>query len=229
MPRQTKQPDKQPPQTIQNANAAVVPPPNPVRPPSTLDQVEQPELNTHHVAPATASNSGGWALPHWVWVVLEVIGIPLLAILLVCAALIALKQQRRRRRRTLGSPSRRFASGWRDLVDYARDLGLTVTLERTRGEQAGEITSVGSLPAADASSIASLAAAADAGTFARGIPGDDAATAFWDDVDAARRTLGARAGRWTRLRAALTLGSFTRPGLFSRRPAALRRTSPGAA
>jgi hypothetical protein len=61
---------------------------------------------------------------------------------------------RRWRRRTTGSPSRRLASGWRDLLDHSRDLGTRVDALATRREQAQVIGHPDLAAAADAAGSA---------------------------------------------------------------------------
>jgi hypothetical protein len=204
MPDQSKKPNKRPPQTIQDADAAVVPPPNPARPPSTLDQPDRPDQNTQHLAkekPKPHNGLSGFSL-----VLVLYIGLPLLAIALLCALIVGTKWRRRVLRRTRGSTPNRFDAGWRELVDWARDLGAVVPGGRTRYEQA---VSLAGRPAGEYATP--LAAAADAGIFGRGIPPDVAADLYWRDVDDARRAMAHAAGRFGRLRAALNLRSLRRP------------------
>jgi hypothetical protein len=204
MPDQSKKPNKRPPQTIQNADAAVVPPPNPARPPSTLEEPDRPDQNTQHLAkekPKPHSGLAGFSL-----VLVMYVGLPVLAIALGCALIVGAKWRRRVLRRTRGSTPNRFDAGWRELVDWARDLGAVVPGGRTRYEQAVSLTE---RPAGEYATP--LAAAADAGIFGRGTPPDAAVEAYWRDVDKARQAMAHSAGRFGRLRAALNLRSLRRP------------------
>lgn len=203
MPDRTKKPNKQPPQTIQNAHAAVVPPPNPVHPPSTLDEPDRPQQNTQHLGKLHQRHAGG--LAGWVSVLLYGAA-PVGGLLLICAVIVGLKWRRRVRRRTRGAVPDRFDAGWREFVDRARDLGATVPPSSTRYEQA---RSLAARPGVDRAT--GLAAAADAGVFGPGDPPPEAAAAFWHHVDAACRALTRDAGRLGRLRAALNLRSLRRP------------------
>jgi hypothetical protein len=208
MPDQTKTPDKQPPQTVQNAQAAVVPPPNPVQPPNTLDQVSQPDQNVVGAAPDPKTKHQQWQLPGWVRPVLEYAGIPILALLVLAGLIVAAKSGRRRRRRRRGTPAQRLAMGWRELLDYARDFGTTVPVEATRREQA---TAVGSRLGENATAtVLPLARAADAGVFGPTDPQPQDAESYWRDVDSARRGLRRGRGFWSRIRAAISLRSWRR-------------------
>jgi hypothetical protein len=204
MPDQTKKPNKQPPQTVQDAHAAVVPPPNPVQPPSTLDEPDRPEQNTQHLGKLPREHPG--ALSGWFGAVVLYAGIPVAALALIALLIIGTKWRRRALRRSRGPVPDRFDAGWRELMDCARDLGATVPTGRTRQEQA---TALASRPAGEVAS--GLAAAADAGVFGPGDPPPEAAAEFWQHVDGARRTLTRAAGRAGRLRAALNLRSLLRP------------------
>lgn len=204
MPDQNKKPNKQPPRTLQDANAAIVPPPNPVRAPSTLDEPDRPDQNTQHLGKARKHTGG--ALSGWLGTLLRWGGIPLGSILLICALIVAAKWRRRMLRRSRGPVPNRFDAGWRELVDWARDLGATVPRGRTRAEQADALVG---RPAGDRA--APLAAAADAGVFGPGDPPPHAAAAYWQQVDAVRHAMARNAGRFGRVRAALNLRSLRRP------------------
>ncbi len=204
MPDETKKPDKQPPQTLQDANAAIVPPPNPIHPPSTLDEPDRPDQNTQHLGKIHRKPAG--ALSGWFGAVVKWVAIPVGALLLICAAIVAAKWRRRVLRRSRGPVPNRFDAGWRELVDWARDLGATVPRGRTRGEQA---VALAARPAGERA--APLAAAADAGVFGPGDPPAQAAADYWDQVDDARHAMARDAGRFGRTRAALNLRSLRKP------------------
>jgi transglutaminase-like putative cysteine protease len=204
MPDTSRKPDQQPPQQIQNASAAVVPPPNAVRPPSTLDDAEQAATRGGHVGDTVTD---GWQLPEFVVEALTWGGPPTLFAMLLCGLIVGAKVSRRRRRRSHGTPVFRFATGWSELLDHARDMGVAVSLTGTRREQAGQLARY---------NVGGLAFAADATIFGAGIATDQDAASFWREVDDARRTMSAGLGRWRRVRAALNLTTF-RPGRRRRR------------
>jgi transglutaminase-like putative cysteine protease len=205
MPDTSRKPDQQPPQKIQDASAAVVPPPNAVRPPSTLDDAEQAATRGGRVTGDPGPE--GWQLPEFVVAALTWGGPPILLGALVCALVVAIKTRRRSLRRSRGTPVSRFATGWLELVDHARDLGVAVSRGGTRREQAGELARY---------DIGGLAFAADATVFGPGLSSDQDAELFWREIDRARRAMSAGVGRWRRIRAALNLTTL-RPGWGRRR------------
>ena len=184
-------------------NAAVVPPPTVQRPPGTLDESDQPLHNTTRLIPA--SHPKGWSLPHWLVLLLWWVGLPLLVLLLVMGLIGLLKSRRRHRRRTRGSASQRYAAGWQEILDQARDLRLPVTTSATRAEQARELT-----VQADGAGLRALANAADHGVFGPGDPPEQAATDYWREVRASCRRLRKGAGLRRRAIARFNLATFRR-------------------
>lgn len=205
MPDENKKPNQQPPQTIQDAEAAIVPPPNPVQPPSTLDEPDRPDQNTQKLGKGPQDDTG--VLSGWFGVVFRWVVLPLLVIAFLCGLIVGIKWRRRVLRRTRGLVANRFDAGWREYVDVARDLGATVPGGRTRHEQAVVLAALPLGGRAEA-----LAAAADVGVFGPGEPPPSAAEEYWREVDAARRAMARDAGRFGRVRAALNLRSLRRPG-----------------
>jgi hypothetical protein len=197
MPDTSKKPDKQPPQEIENTDASIVPPPNTSHPPSTLDDLAQSDPSTNRVA--TTPEPGGSGLPAFVGVLVRWVGLPLLALGMICGAIVGAKSLRRTRRRTRGHPAARIAAGWRELVDNVRDLGTTVPGAGTRGEQARSVPD---------QRVAGLAAAADQVVFGAAEPGTAEAEEFWQAVARLRAQLGKEVGRWRRFRAAVSLRSI---------------------
>ena len=213
MPDTSKKPDKIPPQQQQNSSAAVVPPPNSVRPPSSLDSPDQQQTRVDHRS--SKNNSGGSSsngFLHALGVVGLYGGPPIAAIVLPCLLIVGLKSLRRRRRRNQGPSGTQVAAGWREIVDYARDVGRPVPGGQTRHEDARTLGPLG---------LAPLAASADSVVFGPGEPTPDAAAWYWSEVERARREISQGLSRWQRLRAAVSLRSFRTP----RRP--VRLTSAG--
>ncbi|WP_286308910.1 transglutaminase domain-containing protein [Agromyces mangrovi Wang et al. 2018] len=136
--------------------------------------------------------------------VLRAAGWVLLALALLVSpflAVIAAKLRRRRLRRSASTPEARIAGGWNEFADAATDHGYAVPAEATRSEQAAAVGGMQALV---------LASAVERSLFAPGGPDDEQATAVWGVVDEARGRISARRGRWRRLRAAVSLSSFTR-------------------
>ncbi|HEY3090700.1 MAG TPA: transglutaminase-like domain-containing protein [Jatrophihabitantaceae bacterium] len=203
MPDTSKKPDKIPPQEQQNTSAAVVPPPNAVRPPSSVDSPDQQQTHVDH---RTSKNQpaahGGFHIPRAVILAGTYGGLPILAVVFGCLAIVGLKGLRRRRRRKRGPPSTRVSAGWREIVDYARDTGRPVPAGQTRTEDARSLTQLG---------LAPLATSADAVVFGPGQPSPDTAAWYWSEIEHTRRQIGRELTRWQRLRAAISLRSLRAP------------------
>jgi len=204
MPDPTKKPKKLPPQTEQTAKGQVVPPPAATRPHSSLDAADAADASASRGQSDKKQPSAGssFHLPGFVVAALTWGGPPIAAIVLVCALIIGAKAQRRRRRRTRGSPSARFARGWHEIVDHARDLGTVMPAGRTRREQAVLLEHLGVLP---------LAHAADAKVFGAGEPPDEDAADYWNKIALARKDMSQQVGVWRRIRAAVNPASLRAP------------------
>lgn len=204
-PDVSKKPDTTPPQQIQNTDASIVPPPNTVRTPDSLTDSSQVDSQ----AMRRGDGEGrGFTLPAWLVAVLIWAGPPVLVIALVLGALVAIKARRRALRRTRGDGATRFAAGWREVLDHARDLGATVPGGRTRAEQA---TALGD------PELRPLAAAADTSVFGPGQPDSTAVAAYWQAVDRTRRRMSLDVPRWRRWLAAVSVRSLRAPRPTSRR------------
>ena len=134
MPDQSRKPDIQPPQETQNVKAAVVPPPNAVHKPTSVTDTQSNET----VTPPHPPRKPSWLSR--IWSVLAPIlawaGPPILVILALMGAVLGWKWRRRYKRRTVGTPANRYAGGWRELVDLARDAGVAMPAGQTRQQQA---------------------------------------------------------------------------------------------
>jgi len=203
----TTPPADQLPETNTPMSGTVIPPPNPIPPPSDAGEQSDADLKERKATRKKKADEDEDALipglPAWVGRVVTYVGLPLLAIALLLAAVVGLKALRRRRRRTAASPSARFVGAWRELVDHARDLGQPVPLGPTvtRREQSAGIVSA---------QAAALARRADGSVFGPSVPEVAAATTYWESVDAERRAMSHEVGRWQRLRAAVSLRSLRR-------------------
>lgn len=172
-----------------------VPPPVPVRPPATVGDPVSDSQSRH----STDKRIWDFTIPWYVVAFFKYVGLPLVLIAAVLWGIVLLKSRRRRHRRTSGSPDRRFALGYLELLDHARDLGKTVPGGRTRREQAHVVAMPGYME---------MARAADAGVFGAGDPTDADAEDYWGHVDAIRDGLTKGLSRWGRLRFAVNLASF---------------------
>jgi len=191
-----------PPQSRQQLTGNVVPPPQPIPPPSSVGDQSDTDLRTqrgHKTTPTPQPGSGGSAA--WAQVATYV-GAPTLLVAGVVGSIVGAKVLRRRRRRTAARVSARFVGGWRELVDHARDLGVAVPGGAvTRREQALAFAGRGA-PV--------LARTADRHVFGPSSPEADAATSYWRDIDAERRAMSRDVGRRRRLLGALSLRTFRR-------------------
>jgi hypothetical protein len=131
--------------------------------------------------------------------------IPLLAVLTPIAVIVGRKRQRRRRRQEARSASARVSGGWREIVDYATDLGVAADRSRTRWENAGALAQ-----SFEAPGVLALALRADAGVFGGVEPSDAEAAAYWADVATARHEIGSGVGWWRRAWAVLAVASLRR-------------------
>lgn len=205
----TTPPADQVPETNTPMSGTVIPPPNPIPPPSDAGEQSDADLKERKTKRKKAAEEDEGLVPGapaWLGVVLTYVGGPLLLVALLLGAVVGLKAWRRHRRRTAESPSARFVGAWRELVDHARDLGQVVPLGPTvtRREQSVGIVS---------GQAGALARRADSFVFGPSAPAVAAAATYWESIDAERRAMSHGVGRWQRFRAAVSLRS-------------LRRTSP---
>ncbi|MEI2712216.1 MAG: transglutaminase-like domain-containing protein [Nocardioides sp.] len=176
----------------QQQSGVVIPPPAQVPPPSTMGEQTDTEITPRVIKQAEKKKAIA-TMPSWLRAILLYAGGPLLGIALLLAMIVGLKVLRRRRRRTAGATSSRIVSGWRELTDHARDLGVAVpTRGVTRSEQAALLPSGGA---------SALARRTDLVVFAPTAPDSDAVTAYWAEVAAERRALSEGASRLRRWRA----------------------------
>lgn len=194
MPDRSKKPDHQPPQEIENTDASVVPPPNTVKMPSSLVDASRADAAGVGTGPIDQP-----FLPSWLRDLLITIGSVLLPIGALIGLLVGVKSLRRHRRRTRGSPVTRFATGWREVVDHARDLGATVPRGLTRRQQAAALARF---------DLRGLAVHADDHVFGPGTPDQAAVDAYWAAVRETRNRMRATVPRWRRWLAALDLRTF---------------------
>ncbi len=127
-------------------SGTVIPPPNPIPPPSDAGEQSDADLKQRKATrkKAEEEDEGPHRRPARVGgVVVTYVGGPLLLLVLLLGAVVGFKAWRRHRRRSADSPSARFVGAWRELVDHARDLGQVVPLGPTvtRREQSAGIVS----------------------------------------------------------------------------------------
>lgn len=211
----TTPPADQVPETNTPMSGTVIPPPNPIPPPSDAGEQSDADLKERKATRKEADEEDEGlipGLPAWVGIVLTYVGGPLLLVALLLGAVVGLKALRRHRRRSAESPSARFVGAWRELVDHARDLGQVVPLGPTvtRREQSVGIVS---------GQAVVLARRADSFVFGPAAPEVAAATTYWESIDAERRAMSHEVGRWQRFRAAVSLRSLRRTAAGPAAPA----------
>jgi hypothetical protein len=184
----------------QSIPASNIPPPAPVHPPATAGAPLDNSLNHRVVAVRTHR----FALPRFIWALLEYVLLPLLLLVLVFGSVVGAKRWRRHRRRTRGSPSHQLAMAWQELLDHVRDHGVAVATKTTRREQAQALAArpLG-LPDLTAS-----ARRADSVMFGRDEPSPTIVNEYWAEVDDLRHQISALRTRWQRIRASLNLITF---------------------
>ena len=183
-PDRSRTPEQQPRAVAKDRSATDVPPPNSQRPPGTVDTTF--DTSNAVVRPPTLLDKLA-ELPPWVFLLLKLIAYPLLVIGSIVGGIALARALRRRRRKRHGPPAARFAQGWRDYVDHARDLGLAVPAGLTRREQAVLV------------GYGHLAAVADRAVFGPGDPSPRAVGAYWRQIGTAREALTWAAPRRRRL------------------------------
>ncbi len=136
-------------------------------------------------------------------------GIPLFLVVFPIAVIIGLKMRRRRIRMSEPDLSRRVAGGWAEVIDRARDLGISPAAAGTRTEQAEQLVAAFSQVTSGADPRI-LSRQADMSVFSPDQITPGQAQTYWSSVDAAVEGLNRSVGFWRRLGATLSLRSFRR-------------------
>lgn len=155
-----------------------------------------------HALKNKRDSDDSFALPGWLVTLLLYVVLPLVLVLLAAAGIVGAKAWRRRHRRSAPTVSARFAGGWREVTDHARDLGVAVT-GVTRREESLVLAGIGATEAAPR-----LARTADSHVFGPRPPVAESAAAYWQEVDSYRATMTEGVSRARRIRAALSLRTF---------------------
>ncbi len=190
-------------------------PPSIVQPPT--DEQDQPDTQT----PARQTGDNSATPEAWVAVALalaRVVG-SVLGVLAVLAApfllVIAAKLRRRTLRRRAATPLARISGGWREFEDAVVDNGYLPPPAATRSELAAVIGTRQS---------AQVAVEVDRAIFSPSLPSAADADRMWDEVEQLTSELAVGRSRWQRLRAMVSLRSFSTTA--SVRARILRRRSP---
>ncbi len=187
----------------------------------TDDQKRDPQNSTEvlsdgatEVTPPEAQPGGGGDAPEdqreevvdlsWLFALLRGVGLGALALLILASPLIVMtiaKALRRRTRKKQSDATERIAGGWDEYVDTAVDFGLPAPGSRTRRELAQRYESPNGQM---------IAVLADEAIFGALSPSEAESDAYWAAVEEERALLAREFSWWKRLRARLSLRSFTR-------------------
>lgn len=169
--------------------------------PPRASEVDPPDTSG---PPGTASDPPSGLSLGWLWAILRVAGIGLLAVLLLAGPFLTIliaKGLRRRHRRRRADPVAKIVGGWEEFVDAQADQGVIVAERTTRTEMATEF---------DDETALDLAAEADRAVFS-GVPISAVeADNFWNQVETERQRTARRGNVKQRVKAALSLSSFFR-------------------
>lgn len=173
-------------------------------PPDPQPSVSPPAVDTEDTNVA-ADDENAPDSANWTGVIRTAlaVGIPLAVLVLIPLLILAAKARRRlARKQAVGAD--KVLGGWSELLDAARDLGIRAPSELTRRETARYIEA-GNPEAA----VRPLADTADRAQFGYDPLPEQHGVDYWRDVERAISKLGARASRWRKLRARLSLATFS--------------------
>ncbi|WP_353814371.1 transglutaminase domain-containing protein [Agromyces sp. SYSU T00266] len=175
-----------------------------VRQPPRAEQAQDELLTTTEIDDTDDEDRDRpFRLPAWAWAVIASIGIPA-ALLLLPMLVVALAKRHRRAVRHRGTPDRRVAGAWDELVDRYAELGFEPperssrlqtarALERQLDEQGlGDVRIAGRAP------LSAIAATVDRDVFGGGEVESASVERRWTEADAAAAAVAAAAGRMRR-------------------------------
>ena len=175
-----------------------------VRQPPTSNQKQDDVLTPVKTSDKSQKDKKpAFELPGWALAVAGVVGIPLLAYFVPYLIIAALKRRRRTQRLAVGSPDRRVAGSWDELVDRYSELGLEVPKRATRLQVSSAIGSqaIEQGLTVPYGGFVSLADAVDTAVFSSHIVTDETIEETWRRTVAATEASLASAG-WLRRRIA---------------------------
>lgn len=203
-PDQNRHPDQvQKPEPSEPRPQVENPPPPPERPDNPPPDNTPPEDSQQD---DDDREEAVWYILLWVGLAL----IPLLIVGLPIALILGLKARRRKGRLLAPVAADRIAGGWAEVVDRARDLGVTPRLNDTRTEQADTLAEAFENAGDAGTSPQSLARWADASVFGPGIPSEEQIARYWEGVGAVQDGMGQSVSGWRRFRGRLSVASLRR-------------------
>jgi transglutaminase-like putative cysteine protease len=191
-------------QVHQQNNLSQPPPPTTVPPVTVPPQLSQAQTAKHrkgpskHKGPKAHPAAGSDILAEAIG---GAFGVLLLILIIPPIVVLALKARRRQRRRHRSDPSAQVVGAWNEVLDAARDMGLTPPPRSTRREAAA------GLPAGSATALASEA---DAAVFGPDAPDKAVSTSVWRRSEETIRAMRATLDPRHRLLASISLASLRR-------------------
>jgi len=195
-PDRDRTPQTQVPRPKPQPRPMVEPPPNPPEQPPV-----EPDLATDGVDEEDGDEDNlriGYIL-----LVVTASVLILLALLSPFIFIVVAKARRRRTRRSHAMVRARFAGGWDEILDAARDFGEPQSSSLTRKESARGLREVFT-----EAPLEGLADLMDTGTFAPGMPAEESADDAWARVEEAVSAMSAAVPWHRRLRAQISLRSL---------------------
>lgn len=199
-------PERQPDDPLEISRPqSVVPPPVHDRPedrdppaPDTAQDEDSPQPDPFLQGLLVALTVAGWSV------------LGLAVALAPFVIVIVAKVRRRRKRRGASHPLARLEGGWREVADSVADRGIVMPPLATRREQALVVTDAVGAQSPSGRDPLALASLVDRAHFAPEEPSNEQADEAWLAIDALRGDLRTGQSRWQRLRALVSLRSFTR-------------------
>lgn len=188
-PPEDKEPKKQAPLPRKKPQPQVPQPPQPPQEPAQLPPEPPSEDNSQAANPNDLT---------WLWRALGYAGIGLGVGAVVFGPGLAMlwwKGRRRIARRNAASLPQRVSGAWADVLDTVHDVGVATSAVATRRETASTLSE-----AYPAVGLPLLAARADAFIFGDQDPSEEEASAYWSEIDQARRGVTSAANWKQKLR-----------------------------
>lgn len=178
------------------SQAAIVPPPSALRPPSTLDVLALDNSSSGRLRDQVENER--WAPPAWLVRTLQAGSVPVGGLLLWTLVVTGAKAVRRAGRRRTGPAAQRVAAAWDEVIDTLRDAGREVSTRHTRAEAVAAVPDV---------ALARFAAEVDRLGYGPVPVGDQDAVDVWSQVRRLRAQIGSAQPWLRRWRSAVSLAS----------------------
>jgi hypothetical protein len=201
IPARDKHPVVRQPSPQDNTQAAVVPPPNALRPPSSVEGFSLDDSSSGRTREEVEAQR--WVMPPWLVLALKIASVPIITVLAWTLLLVGAKASRRASRRRRGSPTHRVLGGWDEVIDTLRDAGAEVSTRQTRSEVGGAVPGLG---------LREVAGQVDLLAFGPTRPSEADAVNVWAQVARVRAQVAAGQSWRDRWRAAVSMRSVRESG-----------------